>query len=449
MLKIVVFAIIAIKFIACDPTEQWYTQFLDHFNDQDQRTWQQRFFVNDTFWNKHLQGPIFFLLGGEGSISGLDVVLLEVVTYAQKYGALVVTAEHRFYGKSKPLPDLSNNNLVYLNSQQALADYAYFIQGFKELYGAKASSVVTFGGSYPGNLCVWFRELYSHLTVGAICSSSPVRAELDFVQYLDVVEQSLDHFTGQECDKRIRQATDQIQGMLQTQDGTQMVAKLFKTCAPLQSSDDISNLMSNLMGNWMGTVQYNNEGGPVTIVSLCNIMNNGTDSLESYVKINDMFLEFQGLKCQDVSYVNMMNLLANTTQPEDGVGMRSWTYQTCAEFGYFQSTDSKNQPFGNLVPLGWYLKQCIQLFNMLPRINETNIRYGGKHPGGSNILFINGLIDPWSSLSVTKAVEDRIAVVVIPDTAHCADFFPAKDPNSELGKAQTKIANIIGKYLSQ
>jgi len=32
--------------------------------------------------------------------------------------------------------------------------------------------------------------------------------------------------------------------------------EMFKTCAPLAGSKDISTLMSNLMGNWMGTVQY-------------------------------------------------------------------------------------------------------------------------------------------------------------------------------------------------
>ena len=32
---------------------------LDHFNAQDDRTWQQRYWVNDTFWNPSLGGPIF------------------------------------------------------------------------------------------------------------------------------------------------------------------------------------------------------------------------------------------------------------------------------------------------------------------------------------------------------------------------------------------------------
>jgi hypothetical protein len=38
------------------PPEQYFTQELDHFNEQDQRVWQQRYFVNDTFWNSDLGG---------------------------------------------------------------------------------------------------------------------------------------------------------------------------------------------------------------------------------------------------------------------------------------------------------------------------------------------------------------------------------------------------------
>ena len=30
---------------------------------------------------------------------------------------------------------------------------------------------------------------------------------------------------------------------------------------------------------------------------------------------------------------------------------RQWLYQTCTEFGYYQSTDSKQQVFGTLFPL--------------------------------------------------------------------------------------------------
>jgi hypothetical protein len=96
-------------------------QRLDHFNHQDSRTWQQRYFANDTFWNpsNEFNGPIFVQIGGEGPISAAYATVLQMVDYAERYGALVLALEHRFYGESYPLPDLSTENLQYLSSQQA------------------------------------------------------------------------------------------------------------------------------------------------------------------------------------------------------------------------------------------------------------------------------------------------------------------------------------------
>ena len=44
-----------------------------------------------------------------------------------EHGALLVSLEHRYYGKSRPLPDLGVKNLAWLSSHQALADIARFI----------------------------------------------------------------------------------------------------------------------------------------------------------------------------------------------------------------------------------------------------------------------------------------------------------------------------------
>jgi hypothetical protein len=38
--------------------------------------------------------------------------------YAQTFGACVAQLEHRFYGDTHPLPDLSDASLVYLSSEQ-------------------------------------------------------------------------------------------------------------------------------------------------------------------------------------------------------------------------------------------------------------------------------------------------------------------------------------------
>ena len=40
---------------------------------------------------------------------------------------------------------------------------------------------------------------------------------------------------------------------------------------------------------------------------------------------------------------------------------RQWMYQTCTEFGFYQTSDSDKQPFGDLFPLK-YVHDCFTVF---------------------------------------------------------------------------------------
>lgn len=48
-------------------TVKYFTQRLDHFNVADNRTFQQRYLVNDYHWDR--QGPILLYTGNEGDIT--------------------------------------------------------------------------------------------------------------------------------------------------------------------------------------------------------------------------------------------------------------------------------------------------------------------------------------------------------------------------------------------
>jgi len=250
----------------------------------------------------------------------------------------------------------------------------------------------------------------------------------------------------------ISQATQAVETMLQTSEGTQQVEDLFQTCTSFQTIDDITNFMTSLMGNFMTTVQYNDEAGnPIDIKYLCNIMDNATATpLENYAKINSLFLQIQGMSCLPVDYDQMIQQLANDSLAAQN-GDRQWTYQTCTEFGYFQTTDSPNQPFGNLVPLTFWTNMCADLgWTWNVRINETNDNYGGNHPGGTKILFVNGSLDPWHALSVTQDLSHSKKALLIEGTAHCANMFPESptDPPSLIA-ARHQISKQIGKWLAQ
>lgn len=432
------------------PPEQWFVQELDHFNAQDQRTWKQRYFVNDSFYQPG--GPIFFQVGGEGAISPGYVVDLMMVNYAQNEGALCVALEHRFYGTSLPLPDLSTGNLVYLTSEQALADAAYFIDYLSNEAYPESGPVITFGGSYPGNLASWFRLKYPHLTYGSIASSAPVQATLDMVQYLDVVEESLTDISGLSCGEHIQNATDIMQTMLQSTAGQQKLASLFQTCSPIKTPQDIATFMSNVMGNWMGVCQYNREiPGQPTVADLCAIMEGDGDVLQNYATVSNMFNAPGG--CMQVSYADTVAQAKSIATTPTGVGGRQWLYQTCTEFGYFQSTDSNSQPFGDLVPVSYYTQFCTDVFGFTwePRIDETNVMYGGADPQSTNVVFVNGSIDPWHALSIlTSNPNFNITAIYIEGTAHCANMRKAKanDPPG-LAVAQQQIAQILHAWVDE
>ena len=77
--------------------EQWFPQQLDHFDPQNTITWQQRYFVNDSYWTDKAKGPVFLMLGGESSASSWWVSAnTDMMRNAKKYGALALLIEHRY-----------------------------------------------------------------------------------------------------------------------------------------------------------------------------------------------------------------------------------------------------------------------------------------------------------------------------------------------------------------
>lgn len=72
-----------------------------------------------------------------------------------------ISLQHRFYGESKP--HRSAKTMGYLNSQQALADYAILIRSLKQNLSSDASPVVVFGGSYSGSKLTKFRTVVQFL----------------------------------------------------------------------------------------------------------------------------------------------------------------------------------------------------------------------------------------------------------------------------------------------
>jgi len=426
---------------------------------QQQKNWPspgQRYYVNDQFWGGNGY-PIFLYIGGEGPETGRSLTdRLYMYSLAQEHQALMVDLEHRYYGKSYPTENMNNTNIQYLSSFQALADLARFVENFTEYMSASDSELIAFGGSYPGNLAAWFRLKYPHLVKGSVASSAPVQAEVDFLQYMEVVGQALVYFGGQTCYDNVLNATTKIAELIELGEFEQLRTD-FNTCTLLTNdAQNLSVFQSNLMGNFQGTVQYNLEiPGVMTVSDVCEKMSSTSDVYQNFVELSRMYLVENGESCIDISWEDSIAELS-ITQFDGESSYRQWFYQTCNEFGYYQTTTSENQPFYpfKYVTLQSYLDMCSEVFGVTrqPESTWTNNYYGATGIYGSNIAFPTGTIDPWHAIGVTNSTDlpdDSEVSVFIVGTAHCADMYSPKPTDPEtLTAARSVIAEQVNSWLT-
>ncbi|XP_037317852.2 thymus-specific serine protease [Pungitius pungitius] len=409
-------------------------QPLDHFDRLDLGTFPQRFFVNEAYWRRP-DGPVFLYIGGEGPISESSVLAGHHVDMAEEHGALLLALEHRFYGDSINPDGLKTENLSGLSSQQALADSAAFHQHISQSFGlSRRNTWIVFGGSYAGALSAWFRGKFPHLVYGAVASSAPVRAKLDFSAYSSVVGSSLANEAvggSEKCLVAVREAFAAA-GSLMGGNASRVAAD-FGCCQVPKNLDDQIELMQNLADIVMGTVQYNEEGVLMSINELCGVMTNTsgatleeTRPYDRLVKLAQIYRSSSEEACLDISHEKTVAALMDTAVHSGRRAERQWTYQTCTEFGFYQTCEDASCPFSRSVTLSSQTELCLLLFGIsqhsLPeRVAFTNAYYGGDHPHTHRVLYVNGGVDPWRALSVVEEGEEA-RTVLIEDAAHCADM---------------------------
>ncbi|XP_033486617.2 thymus-specific serine protease isoform X1 [Epinephelus lanceolatus] len=477
-------------------------QQLDHFNRKNVSTFPQKFFVNEAHWQRP-DGPVFLFIGGEGPIYEFDVLAGHHVDMAEKNGALLLALEHRFYGDSINPDGLKTENLADLSSQQALADLAIFHQYISQSFNlSHRNTWISFGGSYSGALSAWFRGKFPHLVYGAVASSAPVMAKLDFSAYSDSVGLSLMNEAvggSEKCLAGVREAFAAAEALMSR--NASRVARDFGCCQIPRDLDDQIELMQNLADIIMGTVQYNEEGVLMSIDEICTVMTNKSEAceeeVEAYnrlVKLSQIYHSTSEEPCLDISHEKTVKNLMDTSIHSGRRAERQWTYQTCTEFGFCtththththtriqqhvhsqpsfclcpdtlslsvcvdQTCEDATCPFSGMVTLQSQNELCPILFGIsqhsLPgRIAFTNTYYGGDNAHTHRVLYVNGGVDPWRKLSVVQdrtEEGDEAQTIFIKDTAHCADMMSGRvTDRCSLKKARQEIEKHVVSWLKK
>lgn len=344
--------------------EKWITQKLNHFDPQDDRTWEMRYLENSNYLQDG--GPIFINVGGEWTVSAGWLRTGHMHDMARDLNGTMFYTEHRYYGESRPTEDLTIDSLRFLDIDQALADLAHFIVQIKQTTPELVNSgVILVGGSYAATMVTWFIQKYPHLANGAWSSSAPLEAKVDFYEYKEVVSEALEIVGGPNCTRRIRTAFEELEQLV-AENNTALIEELFHFCHPLDLSNelDVWSFFSDISGSFSGLVQYHREYSQ-DIQQECDLLVNNDIENDLEALADWTFSGAQGDFCYDHRYDNWIYFF-NGTGWDDLAALfeiRQWYYQTCAEFGWFQSLGSNNTLFGSTSPVDMSLQLCHDLYS--------------------------------------------------------------------------------------
>ncbi|XP_059468656.1 thymus-specific serine protease-like [Neocloeon triangulifer] len=429
--------------------EEWYfTQKVDHFNILDDRTWSQRFFLSNTTYNAST--PVLLVLGGEWQIEPGHVNNGFIAELAERFGAFVIYLEHRFYGQSKPVPDLSLENLAFLTMDQAMEDTAFFAQSTKIQMGLDGPWILI-GASYTGDMAAWARARYPHVFHAAYASGAPVLAKAGYEEYFEVVNTAL-LIENASCPSVIEAAMNELQILIEN-GLADNITTLFNLAEriDLANLNDLTFFRFQISAIFATLVQIARPGSNGII---CDTLLSGQDNpLDTYSGLLRLLMQGNPL---NVNTTKIVEKYRDQVEFSETSYTRQWIYHCCNEFGWFNPLSSPNQPFGQQVPLDFMLKFCSSVYGpeFTPERLEagtarTNLLYGGKNPQASRIIYTVGTLDPVNPVQMDQDINPESPVIFIEGMSHCVDVTDASKPNDpqSLIDARQRIFNIFESWL--
>lgn len=446
---------------------RWFTQLVDHFTWNNEDTFRQRYLVNKQYWcGKNC--PILFYCGNEGDIEMFTNNTGWMWENAEKLHAMLVFAEHRFYGQSMPYkidptkksPDsVKKDGLGYLSSEQALADYAKLIYALKnEIYDAKYSPVIAIGGSYGGMLAAWMRMKYPNSVVGALAGSAPIlqfTGEYDCKQFMRIVTRDFENYSIN-CSHTIAKSWNTMRSYAEQADGLQEMSRIFNTCQVMKSADEVERLMELLSNIWvnMAMTDYANEAQFLSKMPALPIKHSCAHLdvdpltvsdqalLDSVSRAAQVYTNFTGeLQCLDIDKW--------LSDPMDTL----WDFQSCTEMVMPICADGVNDMFD---PQPWdldrFVKRCKSTWGVNTQVNKTKTLYGDHNlSSATQIIFSSCSRDPWSAGCPQKSIEaNSIHAIVIEGVCHHEDLRPAgANDSAALRKARQDELNIISDWVQK
>ncbi|KAI0087965.1 peptidase S28 [Irpex rosettiformis] len=477
----------------------WFTQPLDHFADSSE-TWRQRYWINTRHYKPHSGAPVIVIDGGETSgedrLPFLDTGIADIV--AKATGGIGVVLEHRYYGESIAVRNLTTDSLRFLNNAQSAADSANFLAhvqfpGIKENLTASNTPWLYYGGSYAGARAAHMKVLYPELVFGAIASSAVTHAALENWEYMEIIRQAADP----KCSAHLENAVRTIDSILLR--GDSALDKALKRhlkglfgVADLEHDEDFVSLVESPLGAWQAK-NWDPKVGSTKFEEFCEALDKsifnhpdllpGTDDTAVYDPETREVTFPDGLSL-DISIINYAKYIrenyVSRCPVDEGVTIeqcfgtfddsaysgtslddtwRLWLFQVCTEWGYFFNAPPPGLPriVSSLMTLEYASMTCRQAFPPgkhfivpeWPNITAVN-ELGSFDLARDKLAFIDGEVDPWRPCTPhSDYAKDRPDTItrpfkVIPGGVHHWDENGLRNSQDEPPEIQKIHAEIVG-----
>lgn len=461
-------------------TECWFETDLDHFNFQTRKNISLRYFVDDQFVQKSTSTsssfsatpisnhtPVLLYAGNEADIN----VFIKnsggfMVETAEELNALVVFAEHRYYGHSVPYQTDGTVDLAFLTVEQALADFNLLTVHLRQKYDSfltPQSAFIVFGGSYGGNLALWLRLKYPNLWAGAIASSAtPLKHILRTTNDFANIETQVYGNVSQACPDFVRTGWQELFGNATSQHGRMILKDALGLCDPIVAMEEAEFLHDWISDALETLVQYGYpyptdfyepvpafpfrvacermlkaQSGLGALRAALDVFHNSTAQAGICYDTPSIFRSVLRYNWKRGDHARMYNFETTrflTTKRLQTPRLRrklltteeAWEYQTCTEVFQPMPTDGVTDFEIPYTPdPDQYFQRCDEKFGVQPIPDWEETMFGGIHiESGSNIFLTHGQLDPWRAAGIQelKNQPPSIQIRVIENGAHHYDL---------------------------
>lgn len=235
----------------------------------------------------------------------------------------------------------------------------------------------------------------------------------------------------------------------ETSHGVNFLNGVFKFCEKsnfdtfYEFNMDLFSMIS--MANYPYPAEFRGNLPAYPIREFCSRINGVYDTDE------DLVLAFKEALQVFTNYTGTEKCLSfHSKSPVDD---SAWGFQRCTEliFPDCSNGTSKDELFKKYT---WNFQEfsndCYNSYNIRPQEKILIEEYGSSYEHGSNIIFSNGLLDPWSGYGILGLFNEKHTIVIMPDTAHHLDLRADNqaDPKS-VQNARELYLNIFNEWIDE